>query len=220
MDRRERIPNLELSDAIRGVLLGWQAKLWTALPGIILSFNGQAMTVEVQPAIQARVQAADGSYSWVNLPKLLDVPIVFQGGGGYMLTFPVAPGDEALVIFSSRCFDDWWLVGEVQQQAELRMHDLSDGFAIVGPRSQPHVLDPQVAMGSVQLRANDGSTFIEIDFAKNVNIVAPTVNITGDLLVTGNTQFTGTVQANNKPIDETHQHINVQPGSGDTGIVK
>lgn len=40
----------------------------------------------------------------------------------------------------------------------------------------------------------------------NINIKATTVNITADVNITGNTEFTGTVMANGKPIDETHSH--------------
>ena len=33
--------------------------------------------------------------------------MVFPGGGGFALTFPVAAGDECLVVFASRCIDDY-----------------------------------------------------------------------------------------------------------------
>ena len=52
------------------------------------------------------------------------------------MTFPLSEGNEGLVVFASRCIDNWWLSGGVQSQAEVRMHDLSDGFFIPGCFSQ------------------------------------------------------------------------------------
>ena len=141
-------------EALRLALEGHQAQVWTALPGIIESFDADAVTCTVQPAIKAEVRAPDGSTEWVSLPLLLDCPVAFQRGGGGTLTFPIAKNDECLVIFASRCIDAWWSAGGVQVQSEFRMHDLSDGFVIVGPYSQPTKIW-NISTNSVQLRSND-----------------------------------------------------------------
>lgn len=160
MDRRERYNDAE--EMLRSALAGFQAGLWTATPGIVQSFDPEACTVVIQPSIKARVTNEDGSISTVALPLLLDCPVVFQRGGGFTLTFPVAAGDEALVVFASRCIDSWWQSGGVQEQAELRMHDLSDGFALVGPFSRPSVI-PDISTGAAQLRSDDGTSFVEVN---------------------------------------------------------
>lgn len=159
MDRRERA-NDPLS-AILAILEGWQAGMWTALPGIIQSFDAVARTAVVQPAINAQVRNLDGSYSWKELPLLADVPVYFPRGGGFVLTFPIAAGDECLVVFASRCIDAWWQSGGTQNQAELRMHDLSDGFAFVGFPSQPNN-ESNISVTAAQLRSLDGSTYVEV----------------------------------------------------------
>ena len=61
---------------------GRQAMIWTALPGIIQSFNADALTCEVQPAIQGRRVTETGSVEILNLPRLLDCPVVFPHAGG------------------------------------------------------------------------------------------------------------------------------------------
>ena len=99
--------------------------------------------------------------------------VVFPGGGGFALTFPVAAGDECLVVFASRCIDAWWQSGGVGEPMEPRMHDLSDGFALVGVRSQPHRLSPAVHTGNTQLRADDGSAYVEITPGGAVTAVGP-----------------------------------------------
>lgn len=198
MDRRERFE--DLNEALLAAFQGHQATVWTALPAIVQSFNPTAMTCVVRPAIQARVLSKDDSpplpgavfdknnWWWVELPQIFDVPVVFSGGGGLTLTFPISAGDEALVIFASRCIDAWWQSGGVQVQAELRMHDLSDGFAIVGIRSKPRVL-AGISVTKAQLRTDDGSTFIEIG-AGVINITG-NVNITGAVVATGEGTFNG-----------------------------
>ena len=158
-DRRELLNDPE--EALRAALAGFQAGLWTALPGIIQSFNAAAQTVSVQPALKAKLRRPDGGVVSVTLPLLVDVPVVFTGGGGFTLTFPIAAGDEALVVFADRCIDAWWQSGGVQEPVEPRMHDLSDGFALVGVRSQARAL-PAVSIENVQLRSDTGEDYVEI----------------------------------------------------------
>ena len=76
-------------------------------------------------------------------------------------------------MFASRCIDAWWQSGGVGEPMEPRMHDLSDGFALVGVRSQPHRLSPAVHTGNTQLRADDGSAYVEITPGGAVTAVGP-----------------------------------------------
>lgn len=230
----ERVNDNE--EALRQVLDGHQANVWTALPGIIESFDANAVTCVVQPAIKAQVRAPDGSTQWIALPLLLDCPVVFPRGGGCTLTFPIAQGDECLVIFASRCIDAWWTAGDVQVQSEMRMHDLSDGFCLPGPFSQATKISG-ISASTAQLRSNDGSTYVELDPAGNiVNVVAPggvtittpTLTVTGVINVenqqgaaaastmNGTMKTTGDVLAGTISL-QNHVHTGVQTGSGNTG---
>lgn len=195
---------------------GLQSKLWTALPGIIQSFDAAAMTCTVQPAIQALVRDEAGSLASVNLPLLLDCPVQFPAGGGCTLTFPVKPNDECLVVFASRCIDSWWQSGGIQAQAELRMHDLSDGFALLGFRSQPRVIGG-VSTSAAQLRSDDGATFVSVAPGGAVAITAPAgLTINADVVVNGKVTTTGDVKAGTISL-QTHKHTGVQTGSGTSG---
>lgn len=140
---------------------GREAMLWTSLPGIIQSFDPVSMTCEVQPAIQGKMRLEDGGVQVVNLPLLLDCPVIFPRGGGCSLTFPIKKGDECLVVFADRAIDIWWQQGGVQPPAETRMHDLSDGFVIPGPYSQIQVI-PDVSTEAVELRTDDRSARLSI----------------------------------------------------------
>jgi len=217
-----------------------QAGLWTAVPVIVQSFNAGAMTCELQPTIQCRVRAPDGTLSMVNLPLLLDCPVIFPSGGGFSLTFPIAKGDEGLAIFASRCIDGWWQSGGVgQAPTEIRMHDLSDGFYLPGCRSKPRALSG-ISGTTTQLRSDDGTTFVEVAGGGIVNVTAPTainlntptVNIQGVInvlnensatepfIVAGNIQVQGDVVAGAGTSNISllnHHHTGVQTGSGNTG---
>ena len=158
MDRRERTD--DGVEAMRAAMDGKQAEMWTALPGIVQSFDPKAMTVTVQPAVKGQNQDERGKTQSVNLPVLQDVPVCFPCGGGFTLTYPIKEGDEALVVFASRCIDGWWQHGDVGERPDERMHDLSDGFAIIGPRAKPNALDPKTDTENVQLRSDDGKAHI------------------------------------------------------------
>lgn len=163
MDYRERFAGDE--EALRLAMLGGQTRMWTALPGIFQSFNLDGpglITAVVQPSIMGVAQDKTGAFATQNLPVLQDVPVVFPHGGQCSLTFPLKPGDECLIVFSSRCIDAWWQLGGIQKPLEPRMHDLSDAFAIPGPYSVPKVI-PNISTTAVQLRSDDGLAFIEIN---------------------------------------------------------
>jgi hypothetical protein len=145
-----------------------QSRLWTAMPAIVSSMNNTAMTCECQPAIQGVVTNSQGADQYVNLPLLVDCPITFPSAGGFILTFPIKKGDEVLVVIASRCIDAWWQNGGVQPPMELRMHDLSDGFAIPGPRSQPNVIAGGISSTKVQLRSDDGTFVFGLDGATSL----------------------------------------------------
>lgn len=108
--------------------------------------------------------------TWEDLPQLVDVPVVFPRAGGYVLTMPIKPGDECLVIFGDNCMDAWWQSGGVQNQIDCRRHDLSDGYCIPGPWSQPRTI-PNYSTSSAQLRTESGSSYIELA-GNDINIVA------------------------------------------------
>lgn len=171
MDRRERWGDPE--EALRIAMATMAAQMWTALPGIVVSFDPATCTAVIQPAIGGVQSAADGTLRPTTLPVLPDVPVVFQRGGGALLTFPVQEGDEALLVFSCRPIDAWVQSGGVQRPASARMHDLSDAFALIGPMSAPNV-PGGISTTSVQLRSNDGSAVVDLNPSTHaISITAP-----------------------------------------------
>ena len=108
------------------------------IPGIIQSYNANNNTAEIQPAIREEVVNEDNSVSYVNLPLLINVPIVFPSTKLGGVRFTLEQGDECLVVFSDLSYDNFWTSGNVQNPIEVRRHDLSDGIAIPCVLSQPN----------------------------------------------------------------------------------
>lgn len=205
----------DLSEALSAESNKTQEQLRVALPGIIQSFDPVTVTAVVQPAIQYTEVDNDGNTINADYPLLVDVPVVFPRGGGCTLTFPVRAGDECLVVFADRCIDFWWQSGDVQKPGDPRQHDLSDGFAIVGPMSQRYKISG-ISTGAAQLRTDDGGAFIEIAAGGSVTINSPQITINGPLQVNGTITSTGDhIAAGISQVN--HTHGGVSGGNSNTG---
>ena len=205
-DRREQTNDPTI--AFRGAFSGDRASLWTALPGFVTAWDSVKNVVEVQPTIQAQITDPQLNTKWVNLPKLLDCPVVFPAAGGFTITLPIAVGDEVLVVFASRCIDSWWQSGGIAIQAEFRMHDLSDGFAIPGPRSRGKVIGG-ISQTNAEIR-NDANS-CAVSLAPDGSISLRATQITANCPITATDFKTPTL-----PSYQTHTHGGVQSGGSQT----
>lgn len=187
-------------------------QLRVAMPGIIQSFDPDAVTAVVQPAIRYIERDNDGNKSTKDYPLLVDVPVVFPRGGGCTLTFPVKAGDECLVIFADRCIDFWWQSGGIQEPVDERMHDLSDAFCIVGPQSQAKKIGG-ISTSAVELRSDDGETKLSLNPASGaINGTAPGgFNLNGLKILSD-----GRLQLVDGSIVDKHTHGGVEPGGSST----
>ena len=131
------------------------------IPGIIQSYNANNNTAEIQPAIREEVVNEDNSVSYVNLPLLINVPIVFPSTKLGGVRFTLEQGDECLVVFSDLSYDNFWTSGNVQNPIEVRRHDLSDGIAIPCVLSQPNTKSVEsgltVSFGEAKINMNNNN---------------------------------------------------------------
>ena len=113
IDLNLRTPNVERQGELDARAAAIKTRV--CMPGIIQSFDAAAQTVTVQPALREKM-LVDGDEYWIDIPLLVDVPIVVPRAGGYALTLPIQAGDECLVVFGDMCIDGWWQSGGVQNQ--------------------------------------------------------------------------------------------------------
>ena len=213
--------------AMDSLLKELQSKIWTALPAIVESVDLDKQTISAQPSISAVTTNEDGEERDINLPLLIDVPICYTKGGGFAITVPLKKGDEVLIVFSSRCIDSWWQSGGIGAQAEYRQHDLSDGFAILAPTSQPKRLK-NVSPDSLEIRTESGECVMSF---KNDSVVLKSSKVTieanviinGDLTTNGTFTNNGDLIANGSftnngvNVGSNHVHSGVRQGSDNTG---
>jgi phage baseplate assembly protein gpV len=183
MDFYERIPGTPGQDEIlRSTLDSRQVQIWTAQPGIVTKVSDLAgkITVDVQPAIKGKTRAPNGMTQVVAIGAIPDVPVVFPRGGNYVATFPIAVGDEVLIVHGARNIDGWWQNGGVQPPLDSRLHDITDAFAIPGPFSQATKF-ANLSTTTAQLRTLDGTLYAEIDAPnKKVNLVSNAISLSLD----------------------------------------
>ena len=241
-------PSYGISPAERGdapsiarfekALNAFGVKLRVAMPGVIQSFDETKQTCTVLPAITDKFRI-QGVLTTVPIPILQDVPIVVMRAGGLSVTMPITTGDECLVICSDSCIDGWYQSGAANgpvDQLDIRRHDLSDAFAIVGIWNQTRVLQ-DYSTDSIQIRSDDGETYIDVS-ADEIQVVAATVsvNTTGTAVVSAKTvqvsaqngatinaetvSITGSTSVTINGTDwQHHHHSGVQSGGSLTGPV-
>lgn len=222
LTNNERSPTqLQITrNAIRAAL----ANLWTCLPCEVIEYNPEAVTVNVQPLVKIPVHLPDGEIETVELPMLLDVPVMFPCAGGFTITHPIEKGDECLVNFADRNIDLWWQSGGIQDPFDTRKHDLSDGFAFFRPQSQAKKIK-NISTTDLEIRNDANTCKIQItadgviNFHGTKSVFHHPVEMKSTLTVDGIIKSLSDVLA--KAIGLLgHKHGGVQPGNGDSQTPK
>jgi hypothetical protein len=103
------------------------------LPGRVEKYDAASQTASVKPVLKRRLKLQGDSELVEALPVIPRVPIVFPRAGGFFVSFPIAPGDFVMLVFSERSLDKWLQGnGGDTDPDDFRRHDLSDAVAIPG----------------------------------------------------------------------------------------
>lgn len=112
--------------------------------GKIVEFDAAKQTAKVQIQVKRIVwnkqvarpnDAAPNEPVIQSYPMLIGVPVFVYTGGGSYVTMPVKAGDTCLVHFGDRDIDLWFENGAELEPNTSRVHDINDGFAVVGYRN-------------------------------------------------------------------------------------
>ena len=141
-------------------------------------FNTPGSGAQSSPTMSLQTQAQ-------TLPLLAQIPILISNGGGVNLTFPIAAGDECMVLFADTPIGMWFQNGSQRQSNPIdqRRHSLSDGIAIFGVRSSPRKLSGY-STDSAQLRTDDGNTLVDIKDGQ-ITVKATDILIDGTIKING-----------------------------------
>ena len=102
--------------------------LHVMVPGEVVSFDGTKRTATVRILLKRTKE--DGTYS--DYKPLYDCPVWTPGAGGAFVQFPIAEGDQGMVIFADRNIGAWLQNGNAAPLPDLRAHNLSDGVFVPG----------------------------------------------------------------------------------------
>ena len=143
-------------------------RVQTSMPGRVQSYDPATQTADVVPLLRVQVPQGDGSNAFEALPVVPHVPVKFPRGGGFAVTFPMAPGDFVLLVACSGDLGTWFAGdGSVTTPVDLRRHHLGNVVAIPGlfPRARALAhpssnlclgLDSADASGTLEI-ASDGT---------------------------------------------------------------
>lgn len=119
----------ELTETINEALAFAMSNLHTIAVCRVTQVNEK--TINCQPVINRVVNGQS-----VQITTFREVPPVFMSGGSSYESYPIAVGDYCLLLLSERCYDAWYKGTDFVSPLEMRMHDYSDGFALVGIQNE------------------------------------------------------------------------------------
>ena len=182
---------LQLTDIIADAIGEALSNLHTATIAKVTAV--QEKTISVQPVIN---RVVDGNS--ITLPQFTKVPPLFMQGGGSYTAHPIAVGDYCLLILTERCFDRWYSGADFQDQAEFRMHDYSDGIALVGVNPQAGALTIPSVIQHTGDTNQDGDYTHQGDRTQTGDqTIIGNLHVDGNVTVTGNITCQGTIAAGN-----------------------
>ena len=181
----------ELVDVLQDAIAFALSNLHTAT---IAKVTGvQAKTISVQPVINRVVAGRT-----IELPEFTMVPPVFMQGGGSYTAHPIAVGDYCLLVLTERCFDRWYGGADFQSPAEFRVHDYSDGLAIVGVNPLASAITIPSVIQQTGDTNQDGDYTHQGDRTQTGDqTIIGNLHVDGNVTVTGNITCQGTIAAGN-----------------------
>lgn len=150
------------------------SQLYTSLPAEVIRVDEfqSLQVVDVKPLISSL--HADGVE--VKDPVIYKVPVILLGGGGALISVPIAVGDKVMLCFSMKDIDTWKQGNGKGVIADTnRLHDITDAVAIPGLFPQGNNLGPDAENLKIKYKGS------EIAIKKNgdVTIDGPNVLVNG-----------------------------------------
>ena len=178
----------------------------TAVPGIVRAYDASTMRARVQPALRAIVAQPDGTDEAMDRASIMDVPVTWQGAGGFVAHFPMAAGDTVWLMFSERGISEFKRTLTMADPPAMVMFQARDAVAL------PWRTEAITPVDGATIQTADGSVFVSVEAAK-VTAKAPNVVLDGDVQITGSLVVDGAnVTHDGVNVGRTHVHTAVTPG--------
>jgi len=126
----------ELPEVLDAVIESGSAVVRVSMPGMIVKWDESKQMVDVKPLLKRAFYDEEDNRQVESLAIITNVPVIFPGGGGFRLTFPIhasnTDGDICELTFSDSSLDKW-LSGKGQEvdPGIDHTHNISDAVAHV-----------------------------------------------------------------------------------------
>ena len=214
--------------------------------GIVRSYDPNTKRASVQPALRTMAFSTDDPPKLEAIDKrpILNVPVMWPGGGGITMLHPLAEGDAVLLLFSERGLDAFKQTMKELADPELRFFEMKD--AVAWPWFGTFGITPASDDGAT-IQTEDGRTYIEVSPTRvrvrhgvqdvtitdagldaditgtamvtasgDVTIVAPKTTIRGDVEITGALEVGGSLVVDGSDLE--HQGTNVGSSHVHSGV--
>lgn len=118
-----------LDSYIESALLG----IHTSLPAEVVEYNAGSHTARVKPSVAMLM--SNGVK--IELPELVEVPVVFPSASSFDLEFPLKKGDGVLLVFSESDISEWKAGKKEANAASPSRFSLDSAVAIPGLFAKP-----------------------------------------------------------------------------------
>ena len=209
----------------------------TSIPAIIDEFDPLTQRVAATPAIRAKFVNSANEVSYIDYPKITNIPLAITKSAGLKITYPIEIGQNCTLIFSQRSIDNFIIEGGIQdpfdgpnpKKTQIRCMDLTDAMCFPGVITSKETIE-DYATDAIEIRSADNTTKVSVKenslkllqgnasmelTGDNINMTAATINITGTTAVN--------IESPSTTIDEKtfleHVHSGVEAGDSQSGGV-
>ena len=222
MSRIEQLNPPDLTDVLKELKRDIGVAFNCVQVGIVQDFDAADQTATVLIALKKiTAETPEGVRTYEERPLLLKCPCMMLYGGSTYMTFPIAAGDNCIILFNDREIDNWWANGGIQTPTSKRAHDIADAMVIVGVRSLQNSIANYLTNG-IRIQYNDESN-IEIK-EDLIESIAELFLHNGSMEISGNLTIQGETYGNSTSGDWTlkanlkqDSSYTLQAGNGATG---
>lgn len=192
------------------------------LPAEVISYDRESNTATVRPIIA--VLTMDSQI--VKRAQIAKVPVIALGAGGFVVNFPMQPGDMGWIEASDRDISLFMQSLSESPPNTQRMHSFEDGRFIPDVFRSYDVSG--VAEDAMTIQSLNGTVRVELSPSK-IRYVAPlhefdgavklkdTLEVIGTSTLRDDVATTGALTNNGVNVGSTHTHSGVQSGGGTSG---
>lgn len=174
------------------------------LPAKVIAYDRTKNRVQVQLLIA--LITTDGQT--ISRAQFASLPVLALGGGGFLMSFNLQPGNLGWVIANDRDISNFLNTYSESTPNTVRKHSFSDGvfipdvmtgYTIVDEDANNAVLQSldgtvKISLGTDKIKIQ--APMIELDATSNITLTAPEIELNGDVIINDTLTVNGLLDLN------------------------